>query len=297
MSKVSSASKIKVTKFDDLFGNTDNISDSQVSNDVREIPLEDLYEFKDHPFHATKEKLEEMSASIKDFGVLVPGICRMRPQGGYEIIAGHTRKLASEMAGLSTMPMVVKNLSDDEATIFMVDSNIQRESISISEKAKAYKMRYEAIKHQGVKGNGLSTMSEDLGESAKQIQRYIYIARLIDGLLDFVDAKKIPIRQAVDISFLTEEEQEWVLNAIMEYQKIPSMEQAEELKKLSKDCELTQEYIREMLMPVVAIAKPRKVTIRAKQLNNYFPDNYSEEDIESIIIQLLDDWKRKGEEE
>ena len=295
MSKISSASKIKVTKFDDLFGNTETIADSKVASDVREIPLEDLYEFEHHPFHASVEKLEEMAASIKNFGVLVPGICRMRPQGGYEIIAGHTRKLACEMAGLRTMPMVVKNLSDDEATIVMVDSNIQREDILISEKAKAYKMRYDAMKHQGVQGNSLKAMSEETGENAKKIQRYIWLARLNDGLLSFVDAKKLSMAPALDISCLNIEEQQWVLDAICNLGVAPSMEQSAELKDCSQKGTLEESVVCEILAPKPVKSKPRKVTFKADRLNNYFADNYSEQDIEEIIIRLLEEWK-KGED-
>ena len=297
MSKAGSASKIKVTSFNDLFGNTDTISESQVSNDVREISLTDLHEFKNHPFHADADKLEEMATSIKNFGVLVPGICRMRPQGGYEIIAGHTRKLACEMAGLTTMPMVIKNLSDDEATIVMVDSNIQREDVLISEKAKAYKMRYDAMKHQGVQGNSLSAMSKETGENAKKIQRYIWLARLSDDLLKLVDAKKLPMAQAIDISFLEIKEQQWVLDAINDLHVTPSMEQSAEIKNLSQKQSLEERVVRQILSPKAVKSKPRQITFKAERLNDYFPDNYSEEEIEDIIITLLEEWKRKGEEE
>ena len=297
MSKAGSASKIKVTSFNDLFGNTDTISESRISNDVREIPLTELYEFKNHPFHADADKLEEMAGSINNFGVLVPGICRMRPQGGYEIIAGHTRKLACEMAGLRTMPMVIKNLSDDEATIVMIDSNIQREDILISEKAKAYKMRYDAMKHQGVQGNSLSAMSKETGENAKKIQRYIWLARLSDDLLELVDAKKLPMAQAIDISFLEIKEQQWVLDAINDLHVTPSMEQSAEIKNLSQKQSLEERVVRQILSPKAVKPKPRQVTFKAERLNDYFPDNYSEDEIEDIIITLLEEWKRKGEEE
>ena len=286
MSKAGSASKIKVTSFNDLFGNTDTISESQLSNDVREIPLTELYEFKNHPFHADADKLEEMAGSINNFGVLVPGICRMRPQGGYEI-----------MAGLRTMPMVIKNLSDDEATIVMIDSNIQREDILISEKAKAYKMRYDAMKHQGVQGNSLSTMSKETGENAKKIQRYIWLARLSDDLLELVDAKKLPMAQAIDISFLEIKEQQWVLDAINDLHVTPSMEQSAEIKNLSQKQSLEERVVRQILSPKAVKPKPRQVTFKAERLNDYFPDNYSEGEIEDIIITLLEEWKRKGEEE
>lgn len=171
MSKHSSASKIKMSSFDELFGMNDTINESA---EVLNVPINDLYEFKGHPFKIRDdEKMVELADSIKQHGVLVPGIARLRPQGGYEIISGHSRRQACVIAGLDTIPMFIKNLSDDEAIIVMVDSNIQRESILPSEKAKAYKMKYDAIKHQGVKGNSLVEMSMESGESAKTVQRYV----------------------------------------------------------------------------------------------------------------------------
>jgi ParB family chromosome partitioning protein len=295
MSKIKSASKIKINSFDDLFGMDETVGSIGENYTVKEIPLVELHEFKNHPFHAKEDKVEEMAESIAKHGVLVPGICRMRSMGGYEIIAGHTRKAACEKAGLNTMPMVVKNLSDDDAVIVMVDSNIQREDVLISEKARAFKMRYEAMKHQGAKGNSLAAMSEDTGENAKKIQRYIWIARLNDELLDMVDAKKLPFAQATDISFLNTEEQQWVLDAINDLHIIPSMVQSAELKELSQKQTLEITVVRQLLEPKTEPVKKRKVTIKAEKLNDYFADDVSEEEITEIIMELLEDWKRRQE--
>ena len=193
--------------------------------------------------------------------------------------------------------MVIKNLSDDEATIVMVDSNIQREDVLISEKAKAYKMRYDAMKHQGVQGNSLSAMSKETGENAKKIQRYIWLERLSDDLLELVDAKKLPMAPAIDISFLDIKEQQWVSDAINDLHVIPSMEQSAEIKNLSQKQRLEESVVRQILSPKTVKPKPRQVTFKAERLNDYFPDNYSEDEIEDIIITLLEEWKRKGEEE
>ena len=191
MSKNGSAAKVKLNSFDDLFGS----SDMQIAGteQVINVPLTELHDFKNHPFHvADDEKMEETTESILQYGVLVPGIARLRTGGGYELISGHRRKCASQRAGKSEMPIIVRNYSDDEATIIMVDSNIQREDILPSEKAKAYKMKYEAMKHQGKKSdeNTLDKVGEAAGENAKKVQRYIWLARLSDRILEMVDSKK-----------------------------------------------------------------------------------------------------------
>ena len=208
MSKTGSAAKVKLNRFDDLFG-TEKL---QIGTEqVQEIALSELHEFKGHPFKVLDdEKMQETVESIKEHGVLMPGIARPMKDGGYEIIAGHRRRHACEIVGLATMPMFIRDYTDDEATIIMVDSNIQREDILPSEKAKAYFMKYEAVKHQGKrgKGNSLDEVGETAGESAKTVQRYIYLAHLSDALLDMVDKKKIGIVQGVELSFLTEQQQE-----------------------------------------------------------------------------------------
>lgn len=243
--------------------------------------------------------LKEYITSVRNlYGVLVPGIARMRPQGGYEIIAGHTRKAACELAGLDTMPMFIRNLNDDEATIVMVDSNIQREDIFPSEKARAYSMRYYAMKHQGIKGDkgsSLDIMSEETGENAKKIQRYIRLAKLSDELLDFVDRKKIGFIQGVDLSYLNEEQQQWVLDIILDRNIFPNIEQSARLKASCRENMLTQEEVRNIMLPEQVSVKPRKVTFKADRLDDYFNDEYTEEKITEVIISLLDEWKKRGE--
>ena len=291
MNKSNSASKIKMKSFDDLFGTNENLEQANANGgEIREIPLASLHTFRNHPFQIHEDKLEEMVESVRQYGVLVPGIARMRPQGGYEIIAGHTRKAACELAGLDTMPMFIRNLNDDEATIVMVDSNIQREDIFPSEKARAYSMRYYAMKHQGIKGNkgsSLDIMSEETGENAKKIQRYIRLAKLSDELLDFI--------QGVDLSYLNEEQQQWVLDIILDRNVFPNIEQSAKLKALCRENMLTQEEVRNIMLPEQVSVKPRKVTFKADRLDDYFNDEYTEEKITEVIISLLDEWKKRGE--
>ena len=299
MNKSNSASKIKMKSFDDLFGTNENLEQANANGgEIREIPLASLHTFRNHPFQIHEDKLEEMVESVRQYGVLVPGIARMRPQGGYEIIAGHTRKAACELAGLDTMPMFIRNLNDDEATIVMVDSNIQREDIFPSEKARAYSMRYYAMKHQGIKGDkgsSLDIMSEETGENAKKIQRYIRLAKLSDELLDFVDRKKIGFIQGVDLSYLNEEQQQWVLDIILDRNIFPNIEQSARLKASCRENMLTQEEVRNIMLPEQVSVKPRKVTFKADRLDDYFNDEYTEEKITEVIISLLDEWKKRGE--
>ena len=285
-SKAGSAAKVHISKFDDLFGGTENTSGEQIIH----VKLNDLYPFKGHPFRVLDdEKMEETTESIGKYGVLVPGIVRPRAEGGYEIIAGHRRKRGSEKAGLDTMPVIVRNYTDDEATIIMVDSNIQREDILPSEKAKAYAMKYEAMKHQGSKGGStLDEVGETAGESGKTVQRYVWLARLSDDLLGMVDAKKIGIAQGVDISFLSEEAQQWIFAILEETGASISSVQAAKLKEFGKSGELTLAMVRLILSE----EKPRerKVTLKGDKIGRYFPEDYSNDDIEGIIIQLLEEW-------
>lgn len=296
MSKTSSASKIKMKSFEDLFGTNEVVGAKNISGEIRDIPLNSLHTFRNHPFKVREEKLDELVESVKQHGVLVPGIARMRPQGGYEIIAGHTRKAACELAGLDTMPMFIRNLNDDEATIVMVDSNIQREDILPSERARAYSMRYYAMKHQGIKGNGssLELMSEETGENQKKIQRYIRLARLNDGLLDLLDANKLGLVQGVDISFLNEQEQQWVLDAMFDMNIFPNTQQSARLKAFSQENTLDQNGVRDILMPDLVANKSRKVTFKADKLDEYFDEKYTEEMITDIIVDLLNEWKKRG---
>ena len=288
-SKAGSASKVRLSSYDDLFGGADNTSGEQIIN----AKLTDLHTFKGHPFRVLDdEKMEETTESISKYGVLVPGIARPRKEGGYEIIAGHRRKRGSERAGLETMPVIVRNYTDDEATIIMVDSNIQREDILPSEKAKAYAMKYEAMKHQGSKGGStLDEVGEAAGESGKTVQRYVWLARLSDELLDMVDKKKIGIAQGVDISFLSEEAQQWVSVILEETGAAINTSQSTKLKEHGKSGELTLPMVR--LILAGEKPKERKVTIKGDKISKYFSEDYSNDDIEGIIIQLLEEWQNK----
>ena len=265
MNKRGSADKIKLSSFDDLFGTQEAGTGTE---QVQEIPLCELHEFRGHPFKVLDdEKMQETVESIKNYGVLMPGIARPRAEGGYEIIAGHRRRHGCELAGLSTMPIFVRDYTDDEATIIMVDTNIQREDILPSEKARAYSMKYEAMKHQGKKGTGnsLDEVGEAAGESGKTVQRYIWLARLSDELLEMVDKKKI----GTNISTV----------------------QSAKLKEYGKKGELTMPMVR--LILTEEKPKERKVTLKAEKISRYFPEEYSESEIENVIIELLEEWQKK----
>lgn len=292
MSKAGSAAKVKLSSFDDLFGSPEANTGSE--EQIIRVKLTDLHEFRNHPFRVLDdEKMEETTESIRQYGVLVPGIARPRAEGGYEIIAGHRRKHGSELAGKEDMPVIVRNYTDDEATIIMVDSNIQREDILPSEKAKAYAMKYEAMKHQGRKGTGstLDEVGEAAGESGKTVQRYIWLARLSEELLELVDKKKIGLVQGVDISFLTEEEQQWVLVILEESGAGISTAQSAKLKEYGKNGELTLPMVR--LILTEEKPKERKVTIKSEKISQFFSEDYSSEEIEGIILQLLEEWRNK----
>ncbi len=289
----SSAEKIKLNSFDDLFGSTVDTKENGVEQ-VIEVELTDLHTFKGHPFRVLDdEKMDETVTSIKQYGVLMPGIARPRTEGGYEIIAGHRRKRGSELAGKTKMPIFVRNYSDDEATIIMVDSNIQREDILPSEKAKAYRMKADSMKHQGVK-KGKSTLDEigeTAGESGKTVQRYIWLSRLSDELLDMVDNRKLGFMQGVDISFLSDEAQQWVQVIIEEQGCAISSSQSAKMKEYGKSGELTLAMVR--LILTEEKAKERKVTLKADKIGEYFTAEYSSEEIEDIILQLLNEWKKR----
>lgn len=295
------AGKIKINSFTDLIGG-DN-------NEVSEIELKELHDFKDHPFKVKDdEKMQEMVESIKKTGVLVPGVVRAKAEGGYEIIAGHRRKRACELAGLTTMPVVIRKYNNDEAVLAMIDSNLQREEILPSEKAFAYKMKLEALSHQG---KAKEDDSEDVtsrqvvtklrsddeigsvtGESGRQIQRYIRLTELIRPILDMVDDKKIKFVPAVELSYLTAKQQAILLEIMNEEAVVPSLSQAKQLKILSQDKKYTKESVHAIM--VVASVKERKITIKPDIISKYFDTDTSDEDIEKIICTLLDEWKRNG---
>ena len=275
MSRTKALEKVKLTSFDDLFGGKETEKAAE-AGDVREIPLSELHEFYNHPFQIrSDEELAEMIESVREHGVLVPGIVRKRKEGGYEIISGHTRKHVCEVLGLETMPVFVKEMDNDEASVVMVDSNIQRENIRPSEKAKAYKIKYDAMKNQGKAGNSLKMMSEESGENYKMIQRYIWLARLSDDLLALVDNKQLGLIQGVSLSVLPEEEQSMVYDAICRYGKKISTIQANGIKKFSLEGKLDADRLEEYLF---SIPKQKKTT---------------EEEMMKIILELLDEWKQK----
>ena len=279
------AGKIKINSFADIVGGDDTA--------ITEVPLADLHEFKDHPFRVLDdEKMEETVESIKQYGVLMPGIVRPRIEGGYEIIAGHRRKRACEIAGLETMPVIIKNYTDDEATVAMVDTNIQSEDILPSEKAKAYSMKYRAMKHQGSKEGGLvlDQLGDAAGESGKTVQRYIWLSRLSDALLDHVDNKRLSICCGVDISFLQEKEQKWVEEFIREKHINLTTAQSGKLKEYSQKKELTKGMMEVILSDEKP--KPRKFVMKGDKLSGYFPEGTTDEEIERTIISLLDSWMK-----
>ena len=293
MSRTKVLENVKLTSFDDLFGGN-KIEKATEAGDVKEIPLSELHEFHNHPFQIrSDEELAEMIESIREHGVLVPGIVRKRKEGGYEIIAGHTRKHVCEILGFETMPVFVKEMDDDEASLVMVDSNIQRENIRPSEKAKAYKIKYDAMKNQGKAGNSLKMMSEESGENYKMIQRYIWLARLNDDLLALVDNKQLGMVQGVSLSVLPEKEQEAVYDAICRQKMKLSTVQANAIKQLSIDGKLNEQILERYLTSAQKQQRKKEITLKNERLSEYFEEETTEEEMMNIIFELLETWKRK----
>lgn len=299
MSSKGLSNRIKLSSYDDMFSaeNDGNATSEAktVDGQIVEIPLSELHTFENHPFRVVDdENMEEMVESVKEYGVLVPAIARPRAEGGYELISGHRRKHASELAGKDTMPVIVRDCDNDEAVVIMVDANIQREDILVSERAKAYQMKYEAMKHQGkAQGISLKAMSEQAGESMKTIQRLICIASLDEKLLAMVDEKKLGLRQGVDLSFIPQEQQRIVYEVISEMGVSLSQEQSARIKESSRKGYLNADFLKDYLSEKKP--KPRKVVFNQKKLDNYFTPDMSNEDIEELIVKLLDEWKEKGE--
>ena len=303
----SNASKIQITSFDDLFNPTTPDETEEGKGQIREIPLADLHEFRNHPFKILDDdKMAEMVDSIRQYGVLVPGIVRERAEGGYEIVAGHRRKHASELAGKETMPVIVQELDDDEATIIMVDSNIQREELLPSEKAWAYKLKLEALKHQGTRTDltsaqvgqkswAVNQVAEESGDSRVQVQRYIRLTELLPELMDMVDAKKIALNPAYELSFLTKEEQAILLEVIRGENISISLLQAGQLKKLSQENNLTEETVLDLLCEKKAA--PIKITLQEKKIRKYFPPAYTQQQVEDVIFELLEQWSAQHKDE
>ena len=302
----SSAKKIELASVDDLFSTEEVRQDAKLEK-IQEIPLSELHPFKNHPFKVKDdEAMMETADSIKQYGVLVPAIARPDPEGGYELVAGHRRHRASELAEKETMPVIVRDLDDDAATIIMVDSNLQRESLLPSERAFAYKMKLDAMKHQGERvdltcsqvGNKLEgkksseILAEQVGQSKNQVFRYIRLTELIPELLDMVDEKKIALNPAYELSFLKKEEQVDLLDAMDSEQATPSLSQAQRLKKYSQEGHLTLDMMR-VIMGEEKKSDLDRVTFTADTLRKYFPKSYTPQRMQETIIKLLEQWQRK----
>ena len=302
----SSAKKIELASVDDLFSTEEGRQDAKLEK-IQEIPLSELHPFRNHPFKVKDdEAMMETADSIKQYGVLVPAIARPDPEGGYELVAGHRRHRASELAEKETMPVIVRDLDDDAATIIMVDSNLQRESLLPSERAFAYKMKLDAMKHQGERvdltcsqvGNKLEgkksseILAEQVGQSKNQIFRYIRLTELIPELLDMVDEKKIALNPAYELSFLKKEEQVDLLDAMDSEQATPSLSQAQRLKKYSQEGHLTLDMMR-VIMGEEKKSDLDRVTFTSDTLRKYFPKSYTPARMQETIIKLLEAWQKK----
>ena len=304
----SSAKKVELASVDDLFSTEESRADAQREK-VMEIPLSELHPFKDHPFKVKDDDaMMETADSIRQYGVLVPAIARPDPNGGYELVAGHRRHRASELAGKETMPVIVRDLDDDQATIIMVDSNLQRESLLPSERAFAYKMKLEAMKRQagrpskenvsqvGTQKRSDQLLAEQVGQSRNQIQRFIRLTELIPELLDMVDEKKIAFNPAYELSFLKKEEQVDLLDAMDSEQATPSLSQAQRLKKYSQEGHLTLDMMR-VIMGEEKKSDLDKITFTSDTLRKYFPRSYTPARMQETIIKLLEQWQRKRQQQ
>ena len=294
---------MQLASLDDLFS-TQTSRDEAQREKVQEIPLEELHPFAHHPFKVLDDdRMKDTADSIREYGVLVPAIARPRPDGGYELIAGHRRKRGCELAGLKTMPVIVRELDDDAAIIIMIDSNIQRENILPSERAFAYQMKLEALKHQGLRSDLTSCqlgtklradekLAQSSNESARTVQRFIRLTNLIPALLDMVDNKKIAFNPAVELSYLTQEEQGKLVDTMDSEQATPSLSQAQRLKKFSQEGKLTEES---MLAIMSEEKKPEigKVTLGTDTLRKYFPTNWTPKQMEDQILKLLNNWYQR----
>ena len=274
---------------------------------VQQIPLSEIRPFKNHPFKVTDDELMQQTIdSIMQVGVLNPAIIRPAPEGGYEMVSGHRRLHAADLAGLKTIPAIVRNLDDDEAVILMVDSNLQRETISPMERAQAYKMKLEALKHQGKRvdltcdqvGHKLDSkksiqkVAEDAGESKTQVQRYIRLTELLPEVQKKVDNKEIAFSPAVELSYLTRDEQKQFLDAMDYSQNTPSLSQAQRLKKLSREGKCTQEAMRS-IMSEEKKEEQERITLSSDTLRKYFPRSYTPLQMQQTIIKLLEQWQKK----
>ena len=298
-----SSVNVSLNSYDDIFSTEESRQEEQ-REQVQQIPIGELFPFKNHPFKVLDDdSMSDTVESVKQYGVLSPLIARPRPEGGYEIISGHRRQHAAELAGLETLPVIVRQMDDDAAVVLMVDSNLQRENILPSERAFAYKMKLEAIKNQGARSDLTSgqigpklhsdeKVARDAGESRKQIQRFIRLTNLIPELLDMVDNKTVSFNPAVELSYLSPEQQQEVIQSMNDTQNFPSVSQAKRIKKLAQDGTFST-------ATVVAIMGEEKkseldtVTIKNETLRKYFPRSYTPKQMEEKIIQLLDAWQKK----
>jgi len=299
----SSAKNIRLTPVDDLFSTDESRADAQRER-VVELPLAELHPFRNHPFKVLDdEKMADTAQSIREHGVLVPAIVRPREEGGYEIVAGHRRHHASQIAGLDTMPAIIRDLDDDAATIIMVDSNLQRETLLPSERAWAYKMKLDAMKRQGKRTDltcgqvghksekSVMRVADEAGESVKQVQRFIRLTELIPPLLDMVDERKIAFNPAVELSYLKPEEQVELLDAMDSEQATPSLSQAQRLKKFSMEGHLSIDVMR-AIMSEEKKGELDRITLTGDKVNKYFPRSYTPQQKEQVILKLLEGWYR-----
>ena len=300
----SSGRNISLSSLDDIFSSEETRQGGQ--EQIRQIPISDLVPFKDHPFRVVDDDhMMETVESVKEYGVLVPIIVRPLDDGLYEIVSGHRRKRACELAGIDEIPVIIRDLDDDEATIIMVDSNLQRETILPSERAKAYQMKMEALYHQGKRhdltsrqvGEKLSVekVADDAGTSERQVQRFIRLNSLEQPLLDKVDDGKLAFTPAVELSYLNPQEQAWVQTALEKTQQTPSLSQAQRMKQESKEGKLTEEGVLSIMSEE---KKPlfNSVTLSHETLKKYFPRSYTAKQMEKIILKLLDNWLRKRQQ-
>ena len=309
MKSSASARKIELASVDDLFTTEESRAD-QRREKVLDIPLDQLHPFRGHPFKVLDdEAMLETADSVRQYGVLVPAIARPDPAGGYELIAGHRRRRASQLAGKETMPVIVRELDDDAATIIMVDSNLQRETLLPSERAFAYKMKLEAMKRQAGRPSKNSSqlgrnykgkesrdiLAEQVGQSRNQISRFIRLTELIPALLEMVDEKKIAFNPAYELSFLKPDEQRALLDAMDSEQATPSLSQAQRMKKFSQDGCLSADVMRAILSEEKK-PDPERLTFPADTLRRYFPRSYTPQRVQETILRLLEQWQKKRDQ-
>lgn len=297
-----------LSSYDDIFSTEESRQEEQ-REQVRQIPIGELFPFKNHPFKVLDDdSMSDTVESVKQYGVLSPLIARPRPKGGYEIISGHRRQHAAELAGLETLPVIVREMSDDAAVILMVDSNLQRETISPMERAQAYKMKLEALKHQGKKLElqtdstspqvgeksswAVSIVANDANASRSQVQRFVRLNELVPEIQEKVDSKEIAFSPAVELSYLTRDEQKQFLDAMDYSQNTPSLSQAQRLKKLSREGKCTKEAMRS-IMSEEKKEEQERITLSSDTLRKYFPRSYTPLQMQQTIIKLLEQWQKK----